>query len=221
MPDAALLRTSARAHSAAIRHFLYEKPQRHRKREHRGSRDDPCCSSSLAASSGRDAIRGTSALVDGVRCAYALWPVEDEEAKKICKELQERFEPNKVVRGGVVKANGQARRTIATYVRNGFGLLVDRSAELITAAPQQADMLNSLIEAVRTAALQGQPFTKTGINGLYSQRERLPEDLRISKHKLEKFGAGGARQRGDCRGNGLGQPFREVARRFRWTVRNG
>jgi hypothetical protein len=138
---------------------------------------------SLAAA--RDAVRGTSALIDGVRFAYALWPADEQEAKRVCRELKTAFEPNKVVRGGVVKANEYANRKISTYVRNELGLLVDRSDYLTDSAAVQSCYLLSLTEAVSGAAQQGRPFTKTGKNGLFEQRNRLPQDLRgLSKHKL-------------------------------------
>jgi RecA-family ATPase len=36
----------------------------------------------------RDAIRGSTAIVDGVRLAYALWQVEEAEGKKVCNDLE-------------------------------------------------------------------------------------------------------------------------------------
>ena len=79
-------------------------------------------------SEAREAIRGTTALVDGMRLGYALWPVEEQEAQKICKELGRPYSANSVVRGGVVKANGPTSRLISTYVRDKTGLLIDCSS---------------------------------------------------------------------------------------------
>jgi hypothetical protein len=136
----------------------------------------------------REAVRGTTALIDGVRFAYALWPVEEAEAKRVCRELNVPFEPNRIVRGCVIKANEQARRTISTYARNEYGLLEDISDRLTGSIAVQSSLLESLTEAVRSAAAQGRPFTKTGKNGFYEQSSRLPGDLRgLSKHKLEKL----------------------------------
>jgi hypothetical protein len=136
----------------------------------------------------REAVRGTTALIDGVRFAYAIWPVQEAEAKQVCKELNVPFEPNKIVRGCVIKANEQARRTVSTYARNEYGLLEDISDRLTGSMAVQASLLESLTEAVRSAAAQGRPFTKTGKNGFYEQSSRLPGDLRgLSKHKLEKL----------------------------------
>lgn len=134
----------------------------------------------------RDAIRGSTALVDGLRLAYAMWPADEARAKRVCKDLGHQYQANAVVLGGVVKANGAAKRMVSTYVRNDFGLLVDKTAGLGASAPVQGDLLAALVIAVEAAAESGQPFTKTGATGLYAMRERLPEELSgLSRHRLE------------------------------------
>lgn len=145
----------------------------------------------------RDAIRGSTALVDGLRLAYAMWPAEDARAKRVCKDLGTDFQPAKVVLGGVVKANGAARRVVSTYVRNTNGLLVDRTAGLGASAPPQDDLRAALVIAVEAAAAAGSPFTKTGASGLFEMRERLPEEIRgLAKAKLDML-AGQALERGE------------------------
>lgn len=139
-------------------------------------------------SQARDAVRGTTAIVDGVRFAFALWPAEPDEAKKVCKELGKPYEHNKIVRGGIIKANGPARRIVRTYVRNEFGLLIDETASLRDSAMDREDKLLDLVEAIKGAAERGRPFTKGGLSGLYAQRERLPAGLRtMARHPLERF----------------------------------
>lgn len=134
----------------------------------------------------REAIRGTTALVDGMRMAYALWSVEEDEGRKVCKELHTVYAPNSVVRGGVVKVNGPASRLIATYVRDrNTGLLIDCSAQLRLSSPPQLELLPMLRLAIEDAALDGQPFTKTGQNGVFTRKARMPQELRISRGKLE------------------------------------
>ena len=161
----------------------------------------------------RDAIRGTSALVDGVRLAYAMWPAEEARAKRVCKDIGQEYEANKVVLGGIVKTNGPAKRLISTLVRNEFGLLVDRTSSIGAAAPPQGDLLAALIIAVEGAATSGQPFTKTGATGLYAMRERLPMELRgVSRHRLEGL-ATTAIERGDivlCLASGTAAKWLDV-----------
>ena len=77
----------------------------------------------------RDAIRGTTALVDGVRCVYALWPVSEEPSTRICQELITEYERNKVIWGAIVKSNAPADRRKKTYLRNDYGLLIDGDEE--------------------------------------------------------------------------------------------
>ncbi|WP_265032087.1 AAA family ATPase [Wolbachia endosymbiont (group A) of Merzomyia westermanni] len=66
----------------------------------------------------RDAIRGTSALVNGVRCSYAFWSVEDTAKPTIFKSIGESVRQNALFYGAIVKANGLADRTLRTYLRN-------------------------------------------------------------------------------------------------------
>ncbi|MDQ0558325.1 hypothetical protein QO004_000098 [Rhizobium mesoamericanum] len=139
-------------------------------------------------SDAREAIRGSTALVDGLRLAYALWPAEEKRGRAICKDLGVPYSPNKVVFGGVVKANGAARRIVSTYVRNEHGLLVDCTSGLGAAALPQGDLIEKLVVAIEAAAIAGQPFTKTGSTGLFDNKERLGEELSgLSRHRLESL----------------------------------
>jgi len=93
-------------------------------------------------SEAREAVRGTTALIDGMRCVYALWPVEEKYAKKICRELSTKYEVNKVVKGAVVKANWPIELEVKTYVRNDIGLLSDYSDRLGQTEDWDALLLN-------------------------------------------------------------------------------
>lgn len=134
----------------------------------------------------REAIRGSSALVDSLRGAYALWPVPEKETRKILKTLDEPFRYNAVVKGAVVKANGAADRSVTTYVRNDYGLLVDRTRLLKNHSRGNDEQLTILASTIGLAAIDGQPFVKTGINGLYARRQELPEELhQVGRDRLE------------------------------------
>src|SRR5579883_2850225 len=84
----------------------------------------------------REAIRGTTALVDGARLGYALWKL-DEAARPICNTLQIPFERGRIVRGAVVKANDEADHDAHTYTREESGLLVQIEAEPDGGTPEQ------------------------------------------------------------------------------------
>ncbi|MGZ2403866.1 AAA family ATPase [Rhizobium ruizarguesonis] len=138
----------------------------------------------------REAIRGSTALVDGLRLAYAMWPADEARAKRTCKSLGIQYQPNRIVLGGVVKANGAARRIMSTYARSESGLLIDKTSGLGTSAPAQDDLRTALVIAIEAAANAGAPFTKTGASGLFEMRERLPEELRrIAKGRLDALAA--------------------------------
>ena len=133
----------------------------------------------------REAIRGTGGLVDGVRAAYALWHPKEDQARKLCEALGEPFERGRVVMGGVVKANGRANLRVTTFLRSTSGLLVDCSDRLRQTRPEPDDLLPALKSVIARAARDGQPYTKTGGNGLYERRHELPEAFHaIGKHRL-------------------------------------
>ena len=85
--------------------------------------------------SARDRIRGTSALVDGVRMAYALVPLPPKFAKAVLQKLNLRgeYDSARVYWGAVVKANGRADRRPRIFVRADSGLLEDRTTDILPA----------------------------------------------------------------------------------------
>ena len=140
----------------------------------------------ISASQAREAIRGTTALVDGGRWSYAIWDVEDDEAKKICNQIGQKHKREMVYRGAVVKSNWPVDKTVRVYVRNpSSGLLLDRSIDLAMRVNGNDDLLETMTRAIAKSAVNGQPFTKTGGNGLFERRSELPGELAdFSKHKM-------------------------------------
>jgi len=134
----------------------------------------------------RDAVRGTSAIVDGVRLVYALWPAPEEHQAFVFKALEEPYARNAVFQGAVVKANGPADRAIRTFLRAPTGLLVDATERLREVRRPEQDLLEALVEAVASAAENGHPFTHTGGTGLFKQRHRLPVLFHdMARNKIE------------------------------------
>jgi len=78
----------------------------------------------------RQAIRGTTALVDGARLVYGIWGLPEAEEADICKALALEPGQNNVACGAVVKTNEFADMSIRTFRRAETGLLVDCTAEL-------------------------------------------------------------------------------------------
>ncbi|MBP2316525.1 AAA family ATPase [Azospirillum soli] len=135
----------------------------------------------------REAIRGTSALVDGVRCAYVLWPAEESTARSILKSLDRPYVPNQVLHGAVVKANAKADRGTRTYVRNHVGLLVDLTHQLRGDRPSVELLMDLMVDKVRHFAETGRPFQHKGReHGVYANRHLLgPELFKLSRNRLE------------------------------------
>ncbi|MBF0437215.1 MAG: AAA family ATPase [Magnetococcales bacterium] len=140
----------------------------------------------LTAAEAREAIRGTTALVDGGRWSYSIWEVEHDEGRKICKKLGQHYERESVFRGAVVKSNWPVDKTVRLYVRDlSTGLLIDRTTDLLTTVDEPSELLEQLAEQIAKTASNGQPFTKTGGNGVYERRSELSGDLScLGKHKL-------------------------------------
>ncbi|WP_264378232.1 MULTISPECIES: AAA family ATPase [unclassified Wolbachia] len=137
----------------------------------------------------RDAIRGTSALVNGVRCSYAFWSVEDTAKLTIFKSIGESVRQNALFYGAIVKANGLADRTLRTYLRNEeTGLLEDITERLRIKNMNEKNSKQHLITAITRAAISGHPFTHTGSTGVYKQRHRLPEEFHsIGRDRMERI----------------------------------
>lgn len=133
----------------------------------------------------REAIRGSGGLVDGVRAVYALWHPKEDYARKICEQLRESFERNRVVMGGVVKANGRANLRVTTFLRDTSGLLIDNTHRLLHGDDDAELLLQELVYAIARAAREGKPYTKTASNGVHERRNELPEAFHdMGKHRL-------------------------------------
>ncbi len=78
----------------------------------------------------RQAIRGTTALVDGARLVYGIWSLPENEEADICKVLEVEPGQNNVACGAVVKTNEFADMDIRTFKRSETGLLVDCTGQL-------------------------------------------------------------------------------------------
>lgn len=106
------------------------------------------------AEEAREAIRGSTALVDGARLVYAMWGISGDAEIGPCKSLNLPFNKQSIVCGCVVKTNDIADRDVRFYARSEkTGLLEDRTAEIEAAQKaannmdqQQVDTLFTEIE---------------------------------------------------------------------------
>ncbi len=120
----------------------------------------------------RNLIRGTSAIVDGVRSAFAVWSVDEGIGRQRCRDLQIEYTRNGVFDGAVVKSNGPANREIRHFIRNpNTGLLEDRSIDIqaLVMSQTQRDRLAHLVDLVRMRENAGRALTHDSKNdGVYN-----------------------------------------------------
>ena len=128
----------------------------------------------------RNAIRGTSAIVDGVRAAFAVWPVGETVGQQRCKDLNIPYTRNGVFDGAVVKSNGPANRDFRHFIRNpNTGLLEDRSQDIIAVKFSQTvrNRLELVFQFIQERELSGHPVTKGGnTDGLHEMVRIASED---------------------------------------------
>ena len=128
----------------------------------------------------RNAIRGTSAIVDGVRAAFAVWPVGETVGQQRCKDLNIPYTRNGVFDGAVVKSNGPANRDFRHFIRNpNTGLLEDRSQDIIAVKFSQTvrNRLELVFKFIQERELSGHPVTKGGnTDGLHEMVRIAPAD---------------------------------------------
>ena len=85
----------------------------------------------------RQAIRGTTAIVDGMRAAYCFWEVQHAVGKKlvameVCEALGIPWKPGKIFMGALVKCNGPGDKSVTKYARSmTSGLLEDVTSDLV------------------------------------------------------------------------------------------
>jgi hypothetical protein len=152
-------------------------------------------------------IRGTSALVDGVRSAFALWQVNEKEAFGRCSDLGIEYQRNRCFDGAVVKSNGPANRDIRHFVRDTFtGLLEDRTEQIrnLHSGNQNQARKDALFQWIRNCEDHGRALCQRGgadgvlerlsdsdapalLNGLsQSSLDRIVREL-IQERRIEKY----------------------------------
>lgn len=131
------------------------------------------------AESARNAIRGTSALVDGVRLALAVWQASGQTVGEVRKAVDKPGLPsNMVFEAAVVKSNAPAKTDVRVLMRAKSGLLESCDASLRNTRPDKPVAMNMIVSAVSEAAKDGRPFSKSGSGGIWKRQEELPDALR-------------------------------------------
>lgn len=131
----------------------------------------------------REAIRGSSALVNGVRLAYAFWPLKILKQKEYFRGKE--FIPNSLFYGAVVKANSKADREIKTYLRNqknGLLEVINENKNVLCKIAINEDILYTDIERLNKT---GERITYSGREGVFEKRHLLSVQLqKLSKRNI-------------------------------------
>ena len=171
----------------------------------------------------RNLIRGTSALVDGVRCAFAVWQLDEKTARGRCNDLGIEYQRNRCFDGAVVKSNGPADRNIRHFVRDTFtGLLQDRSEQVRNSSQGNQALIrkDAMFSWIQDCERNGRalcqrggadsiierlsdPETPASLHGLgQSTIDRIIQSL-IAERRIEKYSfstAGGRKWLGTTNG---------------------
>lgn len=138
----------------------------------------------------REAIRGTTALVDGARLAYALWKLDDETAKPICEQMQVPFERGLIVRGAVVKANDEADHSTHTYAREESGLLAELESEpedKTEASAFTMTQVREVLQEIERRFKEGTPFSHSYHGGARYLGSYLMATLKLTRKGAEQL----------------------------------
>lgn len=115
------------------------------------------------ADQAREAIRGSTALIDGSRATYALWAASDDDTRRVCQEAGVDHRPKRVIHGAVVKANDEHDWEIHTYLRGENGLLADAHEAGARAAQKSTSMTEmQCLDFLRKVDMRwqsGRPFS--------------------------------------------------------------
>ena len=83
------------------------------------------------ATQAREAIRGTTALVDGARWAYGLWAMNEADEIVLAQKMDNiEAGVGQCAQGAVVKTNDACDMHIRSFIRGETGLLMDRTMEV-------------------------------------------------------------------------------------------
>lgn len=136
-------------------------------------------------------MRGSGAWVANSRFAYALWRPSQDDAARLGRKHQ--LPPEALVWGSLVKANhaGAPVGLKRLFVRDSAtGRLMDRTALLDDGrGKSDSELLETLVKVCAECAAAGLPFSYSGVAGLWSGKDDLPEPLSgLSKTRLERLG---------------------------------
>lgn len=101
------------------------------------------------ATQAREAIRGTTALVDGARWAYGLWAMNEADELVLAQKMDNiEAGVGQCAQGAVVKTNDACDMHIRSFIRDDTGLLMDRTMEVQTVLDASTKLDNAQTRAI-------------------------------------------------------------------------
>ena len=138
----------------------------------------------------REAIRGTTALVDGARWVYGLWAMPEQDEVIIANQLDFESGQGQCVMGGIVKINDAADKSTRTFIRSEQGLLIDRTnevAEILEASVKLSTMqTDTIFEEIDKRWSTDEPFS-SAINTSRSLQKWISEEYAMPKHAAKSY----------------------------------
>ena len=142
------------------------------------------------AEEAREAIRGSTALVDGARLVYAMWAISGEAELAPCKALNLPLNKQSIVCGCVVKANDIADRDVRFYGRGTNGLLEDRTAEIEIARKEANEVtqqqVDRIFDEVELRWNRENPFSNAAQTADRYVVRWIADNLGLTKHAAKK-----------------------------------
>jgi RecA-family ATPase len=142
------------------------------------------------AEEAREAIRGSTALVDGARLVYAMWAISGDAEVGPCKALALPLNKQSIVCGCVVKANDLIDRDVRYYGRGKTGLLEDRTAEVESARRLEdevsQDQIDKTFSEIELRWNRENPFSNASQTGDRYLVRWMSENIGMTKRAANK-----------------------------------
>ena len=142
------------------------------------------------AEEAREAIRGSTALVDGARLVYAMWAISGDAEIGPCKALALPLNKQSIVCGCVVKANDLIDRDVRYYGRSKTGLLEDRTAEVESARRLEdevsQDQIDKTFSEIELRWNRENPFSNASQTGDRYLVRWMTENIGMTKRAANK-----------------------------------
>jgi hypothetical protein len=135
----------------------------------------------------KEAVRGSSAILPGVRVALGFWHASDY--KRRLKSLGEAPAPGRLYRMAVLKANNpEMVAGTKTLLRQPTGLLTDVTAKDKLKDGPGPEHEAWMLVAIKEGAANGHAFTKTNTNGVFERKHHLPPILQdLTRSELHRM----------------------------------